>query len=364
MSAQKAYKNELEPRLRAATDYEAKLDLLRIFTREKQKAIRDFDLTGGLPLTDLFEELTALAEAVLRGSLQTAWNELKEYSRPSARPRGDFIVVAMGKFGGRELTYRSDLDIVFLYENAEDQEIFSKLATRVISALSLLTRQGTAYAVDTALRPSGNRGTLVSSIASFQEYHRTIGRTWERQALIKAHPLFGLSDDGTATRRVRALIEDITYQDYDPKKIAAEIAHLRGRMESEIARERPGRYNLKTGRGGLVDVEFAAQFLQLAYGSKHPKIRTSNTISALQALAAEGILEVSLAETWERSYLFLRGVETRLRLVLDQPADDLVEGAEWLKELESRFYGGERLIPQVIEARESIRSAYERVMRA
>lgn len=355
------YWEELRARLETCPDYEARLDQLRIFTREKQKSLQEADLAGALPLTDLFEGLSVLAEAVLRGSLRTAWNELRDNGLPGAAPLGDFLIVAMGKFGGRELTYKSDLDLVFLYEVPEDQEIYGRLATRVISALSLLTRQGIAYPVDTALRPSGNRGALVSSLASFQDYHRTMGRTWERQALVRSRPLFGLSGDANVAS-ARSLIEGIAYQTYDPKTIAGEILHLRGRMENEIAREKPGRYNLKTGRGGLVDVEFAVQYLQLVHGVNHPNLRTSNTISALRALAAEGIVEASLAESLERSYLFLRKVETRLRLLLDQPADELVEGAEWLGELESRYFPGEGLIPKVVETRESIRAAFERVM--
>src|SRR5262249_13752834 len=138
MKSVESYWSGLRSRLEAARDYEEKLDTLRVFTREGQKEIRDLDLAGRLPLMDLFESLSALAEAVMRGSLQTAWNELAANSTPSARPKGNFIVVAMGKFGGRELTYRSDLDLVFLYEDPQDQEIYTRLATRAISALSLL----------------------------------------------------------------------------------------------------------------------------------------------------------------------------------------------------------------------------------
>lgn len=359
-----AYWTELQSRLAACADYEQKLDALRVFTREKQKFLQEEDLAGRLPLQNLFEELSLLAESVMLGSLRTAWGGLLETTDPKALPVGDFVVVAMGKFGGRELTYRSDLDILYLYEDSHDQEIFGRLGTRVISALSILTRHGIAYAVDTALRPSGNRGTLVSSAASFQEYHRTTGRTWERQSLVRARPLFGLSDDDTAVRKVREMIEEIAYQRYDIRKILGEIVQLRERMEIEIAREKPGRYNLKTGRGGLVDVEFAVQFLQLVYGIDRPNIRNSNTISALRALSSEGIIDASLAKTLEGSYLFLRGVETKLRLFLDRPADELAENAEWFRELEARYFGGQKLIPRLIETRENIRTAYERVMRA
>lgn len=328
----------------ARDDYEERLDALRV---------------GSLPLPELFRELTALAEEVLRRGLETAWSEILSPKPPS----GDFAIVAMGKLGGSELTYHSDLDIIYIYENPDDQEFYTRLGRRILSALSVFTRQGIAYKIDTALRPFGNDGTLVSSLASFQEYHRTMGRTWERQALIKARPLFGRPDRTTDfTKRLHEKIRDIAYQDYDSKKIAEEIDHLRGRMEREIAQERPGRYNLKTGRGGLVDIEFAVQYLQLIHGKKHPSVQNPNTISALRALMQEGLLERTLAETLKEAYFFLRGIETRLRLLLARPADDLIEGVEWLQELEDRYFDGERLLPRLMETREQVRSVYERVL--
>lgn len=361
MNSWETHRRDLKETLGTRTGYEERLDALRIFTRERLKLIQERDST--LSLSDLFENLSALAEAVLWGSVETAWNEIFRLEGPPDLPQGDFAVVAMGKFGGRELTYRSDLDILYIYERPSDQEFYTRLGTRILSALSLLTRQGIAYAVDTALRPSGNRGTLVSSLSSFQEYHRTQGRTWERQSLLKARPLFGRPDRaGEFIPRLSGELEDIAYQDYDPRKIAEEINHLRGRMEHEIAQERPGRYNLKTGRGGLVDIEFAVQYLQLVHGKKTLKIRNPNTISAMRALAAAGILDSSLAETLEEAYFFLRGIETRLRLFLDHPADDVVEGAEWLRALEKRYFEGKSLLPRLKSTRERVRSVYQKVL--
>ncbi|HSA58292.1 MAG TPA: hypothetical protein VLJ37_01235 [bacterium] len=363
MTPENPYWTWLRTALAATDGYEEKLDALRVFARAQRRRLQERDQGGSLPLTGLFFELSLLAESVLYGSLESAWHELLD--RPGAEaPQGDFSVVAMGKLGGRELNYRSDLDIIYIYEDAADQEFYGRLGARILSALSLLTRQGIAYAVDTALRPSGNRGTLVSSLSSFLEYHRTLGRTWERQALVKAHSLFGRPDRDTGfPAKLQTEIEAVAYQTYDPKTIAGEIDHLRSRMEREIARERPGRFNLKTGRGGLVDIEFAVQYLQLVHGRKNPKVRNRNTILALASLRSEGVLDPSLAEILERSYLFLREIETRLRLLLDQPGDEIIEGAEWLGELEARYFGGRAILPRLIETREKVRSAYERILR-
>lgn len=349
--------NPLKRELDAAGDLEEQIDILRRFPRARRQEIQDKDVAGTLTLTKLFDELTSLAEAVLRGSYEISRAELARLGYESS---GGLALVAMGKFGGRELTYRSDLDIIYLYERTEDQEYFTRLGTRIISALTLLTCEGYAYQIDTALRPSGNAGALVSSLSSFQDYHRKTARTWERQAMLKARPVIGSEH---FCKAVSGCFDEIVYRRYDPKQMAEEINHLRGRMEREIARERPGRYNLKTGRGGIVDIEFAVQFLQLVHGHDHPGIRHPNTLSALQVLTAEGLLEPHLADVLEQSYLFLRRLETRIRLILDHPSDDLVEGAEWLVNLERRFFHEEPIIPRYLECRETVRQAYERIVR-
>jgi glutamate-ammonia-ligase adenylyltransferase len=269
----------------------------------------------------------------------------------------------MGKLGGHELTYRSDLDLIYLYEENTDQEYYTRLGTRVISALSLLTREGYAYKIDTALRPSGNAGTLVSTLLSFQEYHQEVGRIWEKQALIKARPLQGLTLESVPFEKtIERTFDHIVYQPYDPQKVAQEINHLRNRMEKELAQEKPGRYQIKTGRGGIVDIEFATQFLQLIHGYHHKNLKLTSTVLALRSLAQEKILVPSLAQFLEEAYLFYRILETRLRLILDQPTDNLIEGTEWIKKLEDRFFGGKPLIKRYLEIREEVRSIYKKML--
>ena len=290
--------------------------------------------------------MTSLAEAVLRGGYEISIEETKKGFPEEAGP---FAVVAMGKFGGRELTYRSDLDIIYLFERQSDQELYTRLGQRIISALTLVTREGYAYKIDAALRPSGNAGTLVSTLDSFQRYHEEMGQTWERQALIKAPPFLN---------RIACVLEDICYRSYDPRKVAREIHRLRMRMEKELARERPGRYNLKTGRGGIVDIEFAVQYLQLVHGRKNPSIRTPNTVLGLEALEKAGMLEGGVAGRLKEAYLFYREIETRLRLILEHPTDELVEGSEGIERLEM----GKSVLEEYLKIRETVRSLYEKVM--
>lgn len=352
------YQPLLRKDLEASADYEGRLEVLRRFTRDQQNRIRDRDLSGQLGLENLFLELSLLAEAVLTESEQLARNELE---RSGERGSGPFAIVAMGKFGGRELTYHSDLDVIFFYDLPEGQEFATRLATRTISALSLLTQNGWAYRIDAALRPSGNSGTLVSSLASFRDYHHEIGRTWEKQALVKARPIVGPPD---FRERLLRAFEEISYGDgADPQVVASEIDHLRGRMEREIAKERPGRYDLKTGYGGLVDIEFAVQYLQLVHGRNRPNLREPNTLSALAALTDEKILDPGLAQVLRKAYLFYRELETRLRLALDQSTDELWEGSEVSQRMIVERFGGRPIFEELKRTREEVRSLYRRLLK-
>lgn len=353
----KDYNALLSLRLRASPDLEARIDLLRRFNRDMLQEIRRRDEEGEIPLRDLWTEMTALAEAVVLGALSMRRDELLASSTP---PCGEFAIVAMGKFGGREITYRSDLDFLYLFENPSDQEFYTRLGQRIISALTLLTRHGQAYQIDVALRPSGNAGTLVSSVAAFQEYHHTMGKTWERQSLIKARAISG---SPVFLSKLEKTFEEISYQECSPRETAGEIHHLRMRMEKEIARERPGQYNLKTGMGGIVDIEFAVQYLQLIHGFAHPEVRKNNTLEALETLTQSGLLSSQKGEDLKEIYLFYRHLETRLRMILDQPTDVVMEGSQALEEVGERYFGGKNQIPRLLQERSRVRRIYREILK-
>ncbi len=337
------YRYELAGELQASADREEKFEILRRYQRFQRRTLEEQDQAGEIPLIRLFQELTDLAEAVLQGAYEVSLQELVQIFPP---PSGPFAVVAMGKFGGRELTYHSDLDLIFLFRDLSDQEFYTRLAQRIISALTLMTTEGRAYSIDAALRPSGNAGTLVSSMEAFREYHREMARTWERQALIKARPVVG---ETAFLEELELCIEEIAYGP-PAGPIAAEIRNLRKRMELEIAREKEGKYNLKTGRGGIVDIEFLVQYLQLVHGGKQPVLRTGSTLRALEALRNLTLLPVEAVEGLEEAYLFYRELETRIRSHLDQPADELREGTD--EEVLSRY----RITS------EKVRSLYDRYL--
>ena len=253
----------------------------------------------------------------------------------------------MGKLGGMELNYHSDLDIIFIYEGdgetrpaagsdperfrpQSNPEYFAKLAQRIISVLTLMTREGTVYQIDARLRPSGNKGPLVTSLPAYESYHQETAAPWERQALIKARVVTGTP---ALAARVAALNVRIIYERPLPENLATEIYRLRLRMEKEIARESEGFLNIKTGRGGMVDVEFLVQYLQLLHGAAHPELRGPNTLEALHTLKQEGLLAGDDYDSLVSGYKFLRRLENKLRLVHDQSVSELSADPVYLAKL-------------------------------
>jgi glutamate-ammonia-ligase adenylyltransferase len=248
---------------------------------------------------------------------------------PAGPPTDGLAIVGLGKLGGAELNYHSDLDIIFLYDaGAEDwwtahanglapHEYFSRVAQRTISALQTPTREGVAYKIDTRLRPSGNQGTLVSSLSSFEGYHKTSAALWERQALAKARVLTG---PPALRERVAAAIARVVYGRGLTDAEVAEMAAMRARIADERGAAGAA-VNIKTDRGGLVDVEFAVQMLQLRHGHAEPRVRVQGTRAALDALIAAGALGAAEGERLRAGYAFLRDLEGRLRIEHDQPVE-------------------------------------------
>src|SRR5207245_2607549 len=205
-----------------------------------------------------------------------------------------------------------DLDLIFVYDpgdaawwsgRAVPHEFFTRIAERTISALATPTREGIAYRIDTRLRPSGNQGPLVSSLEAFAAYHRSGARLWERQALIKARVVAGAPALGA---RLEAIVAEFVYgRGLSPAEVA-EIAGVRARIERERGAADEQAVNIKTGRGGLVDVEFLVQMLQLRHGQAHPAVRVRDTPGAITALAAAGLLPPADARALAEGYAFLR----------------------------------------------------------
>jgi len=210
------------------------------------------------------------------------------------------------------------------------------------------------------LRPSGSQGLLVSSLAAWRRYHEQDARLWERQALIKLRPVAG---DATLGAEVARLAADTVYgAPHDAHQVADAITSMRDRIERELG----SKHDLKMGAGGVIDVEFAAQYLQLVHGHAHPPLRTTGTSTALRAAARLGIVPDETLELLDQGYRFLRGIEHRLRVVHDQPIHRLPEARDELDRLARRsgFPDGAALLERVERWQRDIRAAYRTLLGA
>ena len=322
------------------------------------------DFAGALDPLAVCAELTAIAEACLEHALAIVALQLAErHGRPPDTAR--LAVLGLGKLGGRELGYAADLDVVFVFDGGDDDTVawFSRCAQRLLGALRQRTPRGRLYEVDTRLRPSGSQGLLVTSLAGWRRYHEKDARLWERQALTKLRPVAG--DRGLGAEVERLANETVYGSSPDPALVAEEITKMRDRVEKELGGSSDGvKRDLKTGAGGVMDVEFAAQFLQLVHGHAHPALRTTSTSAALHAAAACGVAPAHEVELLDQGYRFLRGIEHRLRVVHDQPIHRLPETRDELDKLARRsgFPDGGVLLEHVERWQHDIRAAYVRLV--
>ncbi len=372
---------ELTALMDRADDFEERLDVLRRYRHEEFLRIGLNDINGTVGQTEITTQLTNLADICLAAACRMARSELGRFGRPlwhdmdGSEPEADFAVIGMGKMGGMELNYHSDLDIIYIYDHqgttdgekqVTNHEYFAKLGQKIISILTTPTREGYVYKIDTRLRPSGNAGPLVTSLESFKNYHREESQVWERQALTKARVVLG----GLELKEgIEEVIRHSVYGNSADEDARREIHRLRMRMENEIAKESAGSYNIKTGRGGMVDVEFIVQYLLLKHGHAFPDIRSNNTLLALKAIRGAGILEEQMSSVLVDGYKFLRRLENRLRIIHDYSMNDLGGSREYLDTLARRLgydpklrHPGDALMKEYEERTGAVREVYERIL--
>ncbi len=360
---------ELDASIDEAGDIEDRLDRLRRYRLEEFIRLGLHDLGEELAFDETVAQLTDLAEACLEAALTLARSEMER--RHEAPQDGRFAVLAMGKLGERQLEYNSDLDLIFLYDSPDGveaagaHEYYVHLGQRLIACLSAPTREGIAYRLDMRLRPSGRSGPLVSSLQAFRRYHETNSQLWERQALIRAR--FVAGDPGLGAE-AEAIAERFAYQDGFSREHLSEIDRLRRRMERELAREDGSRFDVKTGRGGLIDVEFLVQMLQLRFGHEHAALRQRDTLGAAAALRELHILGARDHRILVEGYAFLRRLGHRLRLERDQEIHVLEREPGRLRAValalgygkKGRGSPGAALLRDYQKRRERIRACYER----
>jgi glutamate-ammonia-ligase adenylyltransferase len=333
-----------------ADDLETALDALRIFRREETCLAACLDLGRVIPFEGVSHFLSVLAETIARRALRLAQDELG--GSPAAL---DFAVLGMGTIAGREFTYHSDLDLIFLCSRVSDDiSVTSRVGQRMISYLANMTGAGIAYAVDTRLRPSGRQGVLVTSFDRFESYQLENAETWEHMALLRARAVAGQRIDA------QSMLEDVRQKVLaNSTKVWNYVEELRARVERERARPSGQAVALKTGRGGLMDVDFLAAggVLEL----RPDRFPLVPSVPAMINSVAEGSKVARLLE----DYALLRLVESRTRLIAGRSVEDArTDGDELvlLGELVDPEIEPSDLLEEISEAQERIRAAFESVV--
>lgn len=345
---------DLQNLMRTCTSYGMKIDALRRYKQREVLRIGVMDILGVLDLPEVAQAFGDFADACVQIAYEMAHEELARRYEMTGTPA--FAVIGMGKLGGRELNYSSDIDLIFVHDDdvgvtgkMSGSQYAERLAQEIVNVLAQNTERGFVFRVDLRLRPEGRYGPPSRSLSSYRHYYENWAETWERQALIKARFVAGDPRVGEAFTR---MAEEYTYQSYVPAEWVEDIRHNKRRLEQKATLADETHTNVKIGEGGIRDIEFTVQLLQLLVGGQHPSVRTGNTLEALQRLRREGFLTPEEAIILRESYCFLRTIEHRLQILYEQQTQKLPTDPRQL-ELLARRMG--------FENAEYFRQTYDRV---
>jgi glutamate-ammonia-ligase adenylyltransferase len=314
-------RGELGAMLSQARDREDVLDLSRRWANDRRFQVGVQSLRGLLDTDEAAIAWSNIAEAALGGLYPLIE---AEFADQHGRIAGcGMAIVAMGKLGGREMTATSDLDLIFVYATPDDDALsdgkrplaasqyFARLSQRLINGLTAPTAEGQLFEVDMRLRPSGKAGPIAVSLASFERYQREQAWTWEQMALTRARVVAG---PPALTGAIEAIIHDVLTRERDPHALVADIADMRQRLANEHGT--PSRWDVKHMPGGIVDIEFIAQYLQLRHAHAVPAILSQNTLTVLQRARTAGLLDETSAGELISALKLWQAVQARLRLCL------------------------------------------------
>jgi glutamate-ammonia-ligase adenylyltransferase len=309
--------------LEGAHDFQSALDGARLVANEQQFLIGVRVLTGTITAAQAGGAYALLAECMIAAMQAKVEAELvRAHGRV---PGGAAAVIAMGKLGGREMTAASDLDLILIYDFDSEavlssgvkplapSQYYTRLTQRLISAFTAPTAEGVLYPVDMRLRPSGQKGPVATQLSSFVHYQAGEAWTWEHMALTRARVVSG---PPALRAQIEAAIREVLLTPRDRAKTAADVREMRARIEKEKGTLDP--WELKQVRGGLVDLEFIAQYLQLMHASAHPQVLSQGTVEAFENLASAGILEPAAAEVLLPAARLVNNLTQVLRLCLDE----------------------------------------------
>ena len=326
--------NELSQSVRLFKSVEQKLNVLRRYKRKESLRIGVRDLLSDADLETTTLELTNLAEAALQICYEVGTADLiAKFGTPQGellngeKVPSTFAVIAMGKFGGYELNFSSDIDVMFVCshdgttnQGVENREYFAKLCEFIIKGLSEVTAGGYVFRVDARLRSESSAGTIVRSIDSYEAYYEGWGEIWERQALIKARPVAGdLKLGAQFIKTIQPFVYQRYLDEFSINEIKIDVRQTKARIERRI-REKgsPVNTHVKLGVGGIRDIEFTIQCLQLIHCGPTPVLRNCNSLETIDLLYKQQVLSQTDRDVLAAAYRFLRAVEHRIQMEADQ----------------------------------------------
>ncbi len=335
----KVLAQELAEDIKACATREDKTVALAKFKKKETLRIGSRDILGQTPLETTTEDISDLADVLVESALDLAWKDcasrhgcpMEETLQGLKEAR--FAVIGMGKLGGRELNYSSDIDVMFVYSgegpvHADDRtsktarstgkgamtshEYFNLLSEQIVQILTVSGGEGSVYRVDIRLRPEGETGPMSRSLESYETYYATWGEAWEKLALIKARTIAG--DSGLGDEFI-AMTRPFVYQKNPGPGAIEEIRKIKARIEARLAAEGTTLLEVKLGYGGIREIEFSIQMLQLLYGGQDKSLRGSNSLKTIDALEKAGRIELQDGKRLKDAYRFLRRVEHFIQIV-------------------------------------------------
>src|SRR6266567_2173133 len=342
-----------------------KFCILRHWKNREMTRIALRELANAAALEETTAELSQLAEICVR-EVFAHWNT--KFRESFGSPAADFAILALGKLGGGELNHSSDVDLIFLY--SEEGELsprlsyhqwFNRLAEKILETFATRDPEGALFRVDLRLRPEGSAGPLARSLESMENYYAGFGETWERIALIKAR---GIAGDRELAYDFLRQHQPFIYPSSPTPDLLDEIASIKHRIERDIVGTEKLERDVKLGRGGIRDMEFIVQTLQLIHGARHPFLQEPSMLKALRALRELDLLPSNELLTLDNTYRFLRRVEHRLQIEAEQQTHVVPRDTEALRRLalSLRFSSSEDFTAALHERMRAVRPIFQRII--
>ncbi len=347
--ALKSLRHNICQQVELCRDASEAMRVLREFKRIQMLRVGYGDLIDGHRIVQVTQQLSYVAIAICEAAYQFVRRDLVKRlgcPRDGAGEESKFVILALGKLGGGELNYSSDIDLIMVYDQEggtdgkppiSNREFYARLTRDFVKLINEITPLGAAYRVDLRLRPSGAKGAVCHSQEAVLKYYDFQGRTWERQALIKAQPIAG---DLSLGQELLGKLQDWIFRISMSRSDISGIKALKRKIERRAVREGEESTNVKTGRGGIRDIEFVIQFMQLLNGAAIKSLRTPNTLTAIACLERSGCLTTTEATLLAQNYCWLRTLEHRLQIMYDLQTHTLPDSKIELEKIALRMgYG-------------------------